>query len=191
MFFVVNTTKQSLSISDLKLILGPRQGIDLDVKYTREQAEKSKGMKSLISKGLISVKNKTEPIVKSHFVQEVHNHNNEFDADKMKEDIMSGVKEIIAEGMPKQIPTPQQNINVEELAKMISKMIPQGINNQNTNFSTKDKEVEVDDTVLADIHSRAVEKIVKDVESGEINYEQDITENDIDDNIDELEGLLG
>lgn len=191
MFFIVNTTKQSLSISDLKLILGPRQAIDLDARYTRDQAEKSRGLKSLVSKGLISIKNKTEPKVETHFIQEVHNHSNEFDAEKMKADIMSGFKEIIAEGMPSPIPTPQQNINVEELAKMIAEMIPQGTNNQNMNLPTKDKEVKVDDAVLADIHSRAVNKIVEGVESGEINYEQDITENDIDENIDELEGLLG
>ena len=74
MFFIVNTTKQSLSIADLKLILGPRQGIDLDVNYTREEAEKSKGLKTLISKGMISIKNKTEAVVESRFIQEVHNH---------------------------------------------------------------------------------------------------------------------
>lgn len=194
MFFIVNTTKQSLSISDLKLILGPRQGIDLDVKYSREESEKSKGVKTLISKGLISVKNKTEAVVESRFVQEVHNHN-EFDVEKMKADIMSGLKEVIAESIPIQQPQPvpatQPNIDIAELAKMIASMIPQGQNSQVVNNTRRDEEVKVNEGVLADIHSRTVSKIVEGVESGDINCESSTTKNDIDDNIDELENLLG
>lgn len=192
MFFIVNTTKQSLIIADLKLPLGPRQGVDLDKRYTREQSEKSKGLKSLISKGLISVKNKTEPIVESRFIQEVHNHShNEFDAEKMKLEIMNGLKEAIAESLPPQPqpqPQPQPNINMEELAQMIAKMVPRG--QQPNNPISKDEEVKVDEGVLADIHSRTVSKIVEGVESGDINCESSKTENDIDNNIDELENLL-
>ncbi len=192
MFFIVNTTKQSLIIADLKLTLGPRQGVDLDIRYTREQAEKSKGLKSLVSKGLVSVKNKTEPVVESRFIQEVHNHShNEFDAEKMKIEIMNGLKEAIAESLPKQPqpqPQPQQNIDMTELAKMIASMIPQG--QQVNNSISRDEDVKVDEGVLADIHSRAVSKIVEGVESGDINCESSKTENDIDNNIDELENLL-
>jgi hypothetical protein len=200
MFFIVNTTKQSLSISDLKLILGPRQGIDLDVKHIREVSEKSKGLKSLISKGLITVKNKTEPEVKSHFVQEVHNHNSNFDAEKMKADIMNGLKDVIAESLPQQLQQPQQpqqsapqpNIDMKALAKMIASMMPQGQPViQKEIFVPQDEEVKVDEGVLADIHSRAASKIVKGAESGEANFNIEKTNNDIDDNIDELENLLG
>jgi len=196
MFFIVNTTKQSLSIADLKLILGPRQGIDLDVKYTREQSEKSKGLKTLVSKGMVSIKNKTEAVVESRFVHEVHNHN-EFDAEKMKADIMSGLKEAIAEIVPTQQsqpqPTPQSqpNIDMGELAKMIASIMPQGQPGQVINNSKHDEEVKVDEGVLADIHSRTVSKMVEGVESGDINCESSTTKNDIDDNIDELENLLG
>ena len=192
MFFIVNTTKQSLSIADLKLILGPRQGIDLDVKYTREQAEKSKGLKTLVSKGIISVKNKTEPVVESRFIQEVHNHNhNEFDAEKMKEDIMSGLKDAIAESLPTH-PQAQPNIDMAELAKMIAQLMPQGPQNvQFGSITSKDEEVKVDEGVLADIHSRTVSKMVEGVESGDINCTSSTTKNDIDDNVDELENLLG
>ncbi len=193
MFFIVNTTKQSLSIADLKLILGPRQGTDLDTRFTREQSEKSKGLKSLVSKGMISVKNKTEPVVESRFIQEVHNHN-EIDAEKMKVDIVNSLKEAIAESMPTQQPQPtaqpQPNIDMAELAKMIAKLMPQGQSGQVVNNPKYDEEVEVDSSVLADIHSRTVNKIVEGVESGDINCESSTTKNDIDDNIDELENLL-
>jgi predicted transcriptional regulator len=189
MFFIVNTTKNSLCIADLKLTLGPRQGIDLDKRNKREEAEKSQGLKSLVSKGLISIKNKTKPEVQSNFIQEIHNHS-EIDTDQMKKEIMEGVKEAIAENMPPQ-PTPQQpNINMEELAKMIASIIPQLNNNANLNSTPKDEEVKVDEGILADIHSRVVNKIVKNVESGDINYQKEKTSNTIDDNIDELEGLL-
>jgi hypothetical protein len=197
MFFIVNTTKQSLSIADLKLILGPRQGIDLDVKYSRDQIDKSQGLKSLISKGMISVKNKTEPATETRFIQEVHNHN-EFNAEKMKLEIMNGLKEAIAESLPSQAPQVQQqpqqspNIDMEALAKMIASMMPQGQQvAQSENFVSQDEDVKVDDGVLADIHSRAASKIVKGVESGESNFNTEKTNNDIDDNIGELEDLLG
>lgn len=193
MFFIVNTTKQSLSIADLKLILGPRQGIDLDVGYTREQAEKSKGLKSLISKGMISVKNKTEPVVESRFIQEIHNHShNEFDVEKMKADIMAGLKEAIASSIPAQQPEPQPNMDMTALAKMIAEMLPQGqVITQSGDTPSKDEEVKIDDDVLADIHSRTVSKMVEGVESGDINCISTTTQNDIDENINELENLLG
>jgi len=191
MFLIVNTSKQSISISDLKLILGPRQGIDLDVKYSREQVGKSKGLKSLISKGLISIKNKTEAVVESRFIQEVHNHNNEFDAEKMKADIMNGLKEAIAENMtaqPQLTPQTQPNIDMAELAKMIASMIPQ--TQQNIPIS-KDKEIKVDADVMSDMHSRVVDKIVKDVGSSNIVLKGETKKSDIDDNIGELEDMLG
>jgi len=194
MFFIVNTTKQSLSISDLKLILGPRQGVDLDVRYSRDQVEKSKGLKTLISSGMISIKNKSEPVVETKFVQEVHNHN-EFNAEKMKADILNGLKDVIAESLPTpQQPQPQQspNIDMVELAKMIASMMPQGQQIvQSENFVSQDDEVKVDEGVLADIHSRAASKIVKGVESGDTTFDTEKTNNDIDGNIDELENLLG
>jgi len=196
MFFIVNTTKQSLSIADLKLILGPRQGIDLDVKYSRDQIDKSQGLKSLISKGMISVKNKTEQLIETNFIQEVHNHN-EFNAEKMKLDIMNGLKEALAESLPSQTPQVQQpqqppNMDMEALAKMIASMMPQGQQViQNDKFTPQDEEVKVDDNVLASIHSRAASKIVKGVESGEAVFNTEKTSNDIDDNIDELEDMLG
>ena len=194
MFFIVNTTKQSLSIADLKLILGPRQGIDLDVNYTREEAEKSKGLKTLISKGMISIKNKTEAVVESRFIQEVHNHNNEFDAEKMKAEIIDGLKDVLAQNtpQPQPAPQPQQNMDMAELAKMIAQLMPQGQQpGQVINNPKHDEEVKVDEGVLADIHSRTVSKMVEGVESGDINCESSTTKNDIDDNIDELESLLG
>jgi len=198
MFFIVNTTKQSLSIADLKLILGPRQGIDLDVKYSRDQIDKSSGLKSLVSKSMISIKNKTEPSVETKFIQEVHNHN-EFNAEKMKMGIMNGLKEVIAESIPSQSPPVQQsqpqqspNMDMEALARMIASMMPQGQQvAQKENYTYQDEEVKVDDGVLADIHSRAASKIVKGVESGESNFDTEKTNNDIDDNIGELEDLLG
>ena len=191
MFFIVNTTKQSLSIADLKLILGPRQGIDLDVKYTREQSEKSSGIKTLISKGLISVKNKTEAVVESRFIQEVHTHNhNEVDAEKIKTEIMSGIKEALADMVPSQSPQ-QPSFNMEDLAKMISSMSSQGQQTVNSKNIPHDEEVKVNEGVLADIHSRTVSKMVEGVESGGLNCEASTTDNDIDENIGELEDLLG
>jgi hypothetical protein len=195
MFFIVNTTKQSLSIADLKLILGPRQGIDLDVKYSRDQIDKSQGLKSLISKGIVSVKNKTEPLVETKFIQEVHNHN-EFDTEKMKLEIMDGLKEAIAESLPSppQVQQPQQplNIDIEALAKMIASMMPQGQQViQSERFTSQDEEVEVDADVMSNMNSRAASKIVKGVESSEASFDTEKTNNDIEDNIDELEELLG
>jgi hypothetical protein len=191
MFFIVNTTKQSLSIADLKLILGPRQGIDLDTKFSREESEKSRGIKTLISKGLISVKNKTEAVVESRFIQEVHthNHNEPIDAEKIKTEIVDGLKEALAGMMPQQ--SSQPNINMEDLAKLISSMSPQGQQVPQVQKAPHDDDVQVNEGVLADIHSRTVSKMVEGVESGDINCEASTTDNDIDENIDELEDLLG
>ena len=45
MYLVANKTKKSLTIADLKVVLGPNKAIDLDVSFSREQTEKSEGLK--------------------------------------------------------------------------------------------------------------------------------------------------
>ena len=42
MFFIVNKTKQHISLPDIKISLGPRQAIDLDKIMSREESEKSR-----------------------------------------------------------------------------------------------------------------------------------------------------
>lgn len=194
MFFVVNTTKQSLSISDLKIVLGPRQGIDLDVKHSRDQVDKSKGLKSLISKGLVTVKNKTEPQYNNlQPVQEIHNHNhnhNDINLNQMKEEIMSGLKDIIVETIKSQAvnqPSSQNtgNIGIEQLTEMLN-----NISSQKTQSSTCENDVSINSDLLADIHSRAVNKIAQGIAHSEVKGEISKSKNDIDNNINELEGLL-
>jgi len=51
---------------------------------------------------------------------------------------------------------------------------------------------EISDSVLTDIHARAMGKITKDTKGGNVSYiEQKVQDNQVDKNVSELEDMLG
>ena len=184
MYFVVNGTQQQIIISDLKLNLGPKQATDLDIHFGREQLERSRNLKSLIAEGKIQVKRKDD--VNKVVPQIIEKESSNIDVDKMKKEISDVVKDTISKSMPQ-----QQPFNMEELIKTLSEMMKNNNTGQPSIKINTEQEVEMDDKILADMHSRVVEKIVKDVKTSDISYIEGKGEaENINKNVSELEGLL-
>jgi len=198
MFFIVNKTKQGIVISDLKITLGPRQAADLDARgIDRRRVEASKGLKQLVKQGQIEIRRK-DAAPEAAYIQPVVESDG-FDMGKIKDDILQGVKETMAEMMKAQTPTqtivaPPQ-IDQKELAKMIAEMIQIKTGKQEDvddviKNTLEEINITVDDETLADIHSRAVDKLVKNVKLDNIRHEEHIEIDNLEQNVSELEGLL-
>ena len=195
MFFIVNKTRNNISISDLKLNLGPRQALDLDKIIGREKSDISRDLKSAISGGTISVKRKDgPPKVK------LKENKKSTDMDALKKEIREEIREGIKEAskvLAKELSSPSKNITTDDLTKVMKEVIasmPQASNSvvirETERKIFQNEEVQLNEGVLADIHARAVNEMVREAKSGNVNYKEEKVEESIDDNISELEGLL-
>ncbi|MCD6435537.1 MAG: hypothetical protein J7L15_04045 [Clostridiales bacterium] len=193
MFFIVNKTKTNVFIKDLKLTLGPRQAIDLDKVMGREKSEDSKDLKNKNREGIIEVKRKDqissyhikeEPKIidsKAELISEIREALKEVGneikqgIDKpavgiSKEDLMSAMKEVMAS-----MPQASNTVIMQEVEKNIN----------------KDFDVQMDESLLADIHARAVNDLIKNSKTGYVNYKNEKVIGSVDNNVSELENLLG
>jgi hypothetical protein len=66
MFLVVNTTKQHLSLGDLKVVLSPSQSIDLDSVADRRVVDASPSVKKAVVAGYLRVVNKDSFVEKRY-----------------------------------------------------------------------------------------------------------------------------
>jgi hypothetical protein len=222
MYFIVNTTKRNIVLSDLSISLGPRQAKDLDKMFKRDKIEESQHLASAVSKGYIQIKMKdgkqsmemvTPPSV-------VHN---DIDIDSLQDALKDGIKEGVQEAV-KAVQQPQSGITPEDMKNMIQEMknmqeaakpelqqsglsaedmnqimgkVIEAIKNQQGNTVIvqeeqqvkKDEEVEIDEEKLSEMHTRAVDKKLKNTEISGVNYKEE--QSDFDSNLDELDQLLG
>ena len=189
MFFIVNKTKQHISLPDIKISLGPRQAIDLDKIMSREESEKSRHLKAAKSNGHIEVrvKDKTKSKDSRTIVQNVQAP----DMSKIKDEI---IKEMRDEFGALKFPTSKEGVSKEDLMEVMKEVMQsmpkEVIIREGAAVEADDEEVEIDESIVADINARTVDKRVKDVEVKSVNYKEEQTD-DLLDNIDELEQMLG
>ena len=198
MFFIVNKTKKNIIISDLNINLGPRQAIYLDKipGMDRNKSDKSKDLKNAVSKGTISIKRK-DGIPKIKVQEEIKAST---DMDGLKNDLVKEIREGIKEAsktLAKEIAMSSKNVTVDDLTKVMKEVIssmPQAPNSvimrEVEKKISQDEDVKLSDDILADIHARAVNEMVKETKSSNVNYKEEKMKESIDDNILELEGLL-
>lgn len=181
MFFIVNKSRNELTIGDLNLSLGPNQAVDLDKIYSRSKSENSENLHNSIKRGLIQVKQKTET---RHAKKEKPKEEKSFDIESFKEDIKKEIRNEL-----KNIPT-SSNLEILQAIEKIKDAVSQG----NISYNKSDtKQVYNDDNLdenhILEIHTRAANKIAKDTES-RVSYEEEDLSDDIDSAADELDGLL-
>jgi len=196
MFFIVNKTKSIITISDLKLSLGPHQAIDLDRIISRNKTENSKFLKKAVARGKISIKRKDEvnnsTKIEMNFDGIDKNDMNDI-RKEIKKELKEGIKEISDE-IKGQNTKDNNAVSKEDLKEIMTQMMNMMQQNQvqSQNITKEnEEEVQIDDNTLSDIHSRAVKKITKNSEMKSINYKEEKIKDDINKNIDELENLLG
>ena len=189
MFFIVNKTKQTVVLGDIKVTLGPRQAVDLDKLVGREKSEKSKSLKVAKHSGQIEVRikdGKKPPKLtsKSQPTDSLEGFKKEL-IEEMKGVMSNQSQPIVTKGLNKE--------DLAAFAKEIIKAMPKSetviIQGKGQEVRT-DEEVEIKVEELGEMNKRAVDKMVENVKRVEIKHNEEIQKNDLDNNISELEGLL-
>jgi uncharacterized membrane-anchored protein YhcB (DUF1043 family) len=199
MYFIVNKTKKTIIISDIKgCSLGPRQAVDLYKITNKHIIEQSKDLKHAIKRGEIEVRIKDGEHKSSGKVKS-QKHNNNDTLENFKREIVDEVKETVKDISKELISQQQKPVNnsgmsnedLDILAQKIIQNMPvqEKIANKEENINNKEV-VEIENEALSEIHKRTVNKMVKNIESSDINYEEEKAENNLDNYISELEDLL-
>jgi len=194
MFFIVNKTKGTITLGDLGskgLSLGPRQAIDLDKIMKRSQSEESKALKNAKDRGDIEVriKDETKPtkVVKDKGVSSSPDYK------EMKKEIVKEVKGVMSDLLKGQGGVSKEDLQdvVKTLLTNMPKKTETVIIRQDGENIKQDEEIEVDDVSIIEMNKRVVDKMMENVDSGEMKYREEVKKDDLMSNVDELEGLLG
>ncbi len=186
MFFIVNKTKKHITLPDIKISLGPKQAIDLDRIMDRSESEKSRHLKAASHNGDIEIRVKDDDNPKRAApVQSAP------DMGKMKDDIIKEMKDEL-----QFLKQPKEGLSKEDLIAAMQELISnmpakEIIVKDGGTVINDEEEVEVDEDLLGEINKRAANKMVENVESGEVKYKEEKQKDNLDDNINELEKLLG
>jgi len=194
MFFIVNITKGPVTLEDIKISLGPHQAIDLDKVMNRSESDKSKHLKNAVAKGHIKIKRKDVETKESQIIVKKENVGN------IKDELMNEIKQgmsDISKTLLNQINYQKEGISTNDLDKMTEKIlekIQEGgqtiIIQKGEEKNNEEEDVKIDEKTLTDIHKRAVNKLTEKSKTGSISYQEESVNDDLDDNISELEGLL-
>ncbi len=197
MFFIVNKTKSNIIIKDLSVKLGPRQAIDLDKIISRKKSENSLNLKTAKEKGQIEIR------IKDGFKNALPTKRKKVDngLDSLKNEIVGEVKDMMKsmsrELMEQQLQNKYQGIDAGDLENIFKKVV-QSIPKTETVVIREGgvdvpqgEEVEMDEETLSLINARTVDGIVKNVKLNNVRYKESIEQNDIEQNVSELEDLLG
>ena len=189
MFFIVNKTKQTIVLGDMGVTLGPKCATDLDKLMSRDKSESSKMLKAASRNGQIDIRIKDGGRTSKIKTPEKIN-----DLDDFKKEILEEMKGLLNNT---QQPTLQQGLGKEDLAVFAQQIISSMPKSETVIIQGQQQEVRTDEDVdvgvgeLGEMNKRIVNKIVENIENVNIKYNEEIQKNDLDNNISELEGLLG
>ena len=190
MFFIVNKTKGTISISDLNIILGPRQAVDLDKMMSRSKSNSSKMLKAASKKGHVDIRIKDGK--KSSNMPPPRNVDNSLD--DFKDEMLKEMKDLLSQQSKPALQTGLDKKNLVELAQQIIKGMPKPetvIIQGQTPETRTDEKVDIDESLLVDINARAIDELAKNSKLKNVKHKEHIEENSLEQNISELEDLWG
>lgn len=162
MYSIVNTSGRHLSIQDLRIVLSPRERIDLDTVCERRDIESSIHLKHALQKGYVKV------VIK--------------DRDGL--DVSAGLKR--SSNLTKE---DLDRIKVEMMAMIRETLSNVKIGDSKEESSLKN-DSEIDSKVLEKIHKKTVDRLLSGTDAS-LNASQSKSENAvINKKVDELEGLI-
>lgn len=178
MFYIVNCSGRHVSLGSIGVMLAPRQGIDLDVKFPRHQTERCVELKNAISKGIVKLVRKDGNSKPSTQVK----------TDTNNTELLMHIKKMLEEA---------KSQNIDAIANAVAAKIgssPVGLAASTipvTNESGSGVvDVDMDSATLDVIHQRAVERMTKDIQGQSPPDQKTSVDINIGNKLDELEGLL-
>lgn len=167
MYSIVNTSGRHLSFQDLRIVLSPRERIDLDTVCERREIESSIHLKHALQKGYVKVVVKDKDGFDAKNQISPTNQITKEDLDKIKNDLASIIKSALL------------NVNMSSSTEVK----PQEKEESSVSF-------EMSQEILENIHKKAVERLMTNSDNSlEVKKSQSKSIN-INKNLDELEGLL-
>ncbi len=191
MYFIINKTKKHITIGDIGINLGPRQAIDLEKVLKKEKYENSRHLRIAQGNGDIEIRISRKESKKQ---QNVVKKDDSVDMEKIKNDIIKEMKNEF-----KNIGQKEDSLSKKDLIEVITEVmknlpkekITTVIREKGKEKEFDDEKVEINEELLGEINKRVVDKMVKNVKSEEIKYKEEKQKDDIEENISELEQLLG
>jgi len=193
MYFVINKTQKQVVLQDINITLGPRQGIDLEKVLRKEKYENSRHLRLAQGNGDIEIRISTKESKKQKKIITPKKDTTKDDIEKMKNEIIKEMKNEL-KNINKE-PVNNDSLSKKDLVEIMTEVMKnmprETIIREGSKEEFDDEKVEIDDKLLSEINKRAVNKMVENVKSEEIKYKKEKQQNDLDQNIEELEGLLG
>ena len=195
MFLIANAGRSEITLSDLGVVLLPNQAIDLHKVKTDMPPEKSKDLSLAARRGAIKILKRDEPVAPQPNIT----INEGVDKDELLSDLKSFIKEELSgiespkndnselKELIELLKSQQQNnISMEQIQSLLAAQSLQG----DSAALSPDVDVDIDESKIAEMHSKAVDKLAKNMR-GEVDYsKQKVKDESISANADELEGLL-
>lgn len=171
MYAIINTSGRYLSIKDLRIVLSPRERLDLDSVCERRQIEESSHLKDALKKGYIKVvvkdKNGFDGFVNGLGNANVGTNLTKNDLDNLRNDISNIIKDAI------------KGMSVSSVTA----------NSEKSSISDSSEE-SIDSSVLEQIHKKAINRLM-DTAEGNVSAQDQFKVNiNISKKVDELENLL-
>ena len=193
MYFVINKTQKQVVLQDINITLGPRQGIDLEKVLKKEKYENSRHLRLAQGNGDIEIRISTKESKKQKKIITPKKDTTKDDIEKMKNEIIKEMKNEL-KNINKE-PVNNDSLSKKDLVEIMTEVMKnmprETIIREGSKEEFDDEKVEIDDKLLSEINKRAVNKMVENVKSEEIKYKKEKQQNDLDQNVDELENLLG
>lgn len=174
MFYIVNCSGRHVSLSSLGIMLAPKQGVDLDQKFSRMQTEKSADLKNAISKGVIKLVRKDGG----------NKTNTEVKKDGMDMAVLLQIKKMLEESK-----APSIDALADAVASRIGNIKTSVVVDAKVD-SPSFVEENIDPSMLDAIHQKAVERMTRNVEGKTPSEQTSKMDVNINKRLDELEGLL-
>lgn len=194
MFIVKNVTNQQIEIPELRVVLAPDEKLDLDMVASRFYIDQSRNLRACFNgKKLLCVfKDDGTKAIKPVEV------NNEQVSTSVKNiDVIDAVKQLedkLTKRLDEKVANQQPQVDMNVLNQALAAL--QSLVNNTQNPQTA-KTAKIDDTSISDvdekrlidIQKRTVNRLVNKAESN-VKHEEQITNTDVNKNVNELEGLL-
>jgi hypothetical protein len=170
MFSIQNKSGKYVSISDLGLVMAPKQCLDLDKVTDRYVSDGSSCLKKAVEKGMIKILRKDVEL-KTIVIE----NKSSTDIGELKKELNNMKKELMAallENMKNNTVIIHQDVLVK------------------SSESDSYLEDKADPVALAKLHQKTMEKMLKNTESNISSSSKEVIDSSFKNKIDELEGLM-
>lgn len=172
MFSIQNKSGKYISISDLGLVLAPKQCIDLDRVIDRHVSDSSSCLKKAVESSMIKILRKDIEL-KNVIIEK--REKIDINYDEIKKELYSFKKDIIS-------------ILTENLKNNKTVVIQQVL--ENSSDSDISDETQADASILSKLHEKTMEKMLKNTDMNMSNSSKEVNNASLQNKLDELEGLL-